>query len=101
MSNLIKLRLSLSGSSLSAQKAANGILTAGVLALSHRGIPMTDRSVQHLARLVRIHSLAAMANDRDDGICEFLIVPAGRPDPPSCDRDLCCVRAARQPHGEH
>jgi hypothetical protein len=39
--------------------------------------------------LGRIHSLAAMANDRGDGVCEFLIVPAGRPDPPSCDRDLC------------
>jgi hypothetical protein len=39
--------------------------------------------------LGRIHSLAAMANDRGDGVCEFLIVPAGRPEPPSCDRDLC------------
>src|SRR2546430_7681714 len=59
MSNLIKLRLSLSGSSLSAQKAANGILTAGVVALSHRAAAMTDRFVQHHARRFGPHPALA------------------------------------------
>src|SRR6266540_349083 len=62
MSKLSKLRLSLSGSSLSAQKAADGIRTAGVFALSHPGAPMTDR-FGDITRVVlgRIHSLVAMA----------------------------------------
>jgi len=91
MSKLSKLRLSLSGSSLSAQKAANGIRTAGVVAFFSLGAPMTDRFVQHHARLNGEHT----ANQHTVALFDIATVsdplPSHCPGEPCGITDLCFV----------